>query len=99
MGRTVAYGAFEWDDDKDRANRRKHGLDFRSALLAFLDDHRVVAQDELHSEQEERLFCIGLVDDKVATVRFTYRHGRVRIIGAGYWRKGKELYEKQRARR
>jgi uncharacterized DUF497 family protein len=99
MGKTVRYGSFEWDDEKDRGNRRKHGLEFETAVLAFGDHHRVIAADELHSGEEERLFCIGLVNNKVATVRFTYRHGRIRIIGAGYWRKGRELYEKQRTRR
>jgi hypothetical protein len=29
------------------------------------------------------------------TVRFTWRAGRIRIIGAGYWRKGKKIYEQQ----
>jgi len=31
----------------------------------------------------------------VLTVRFTYRNNRIRIIGAGFWRKGKDIYEKQ----
>jgi hypothetical protein len=29
------------------------------------------------------------------TVRFTYREARIRIFGAGYWRKGKRIYEQQ----
>jgi len=29
------------------------------------------------------------------TVRFTYRHDMIRIIGAGYWRKGKAIYEQE----
>jgi hypothetical protein len=28
-------------------------------------------------------------------VRFTYRRGLIRIIGAGYWRKGKQIYERE----
>lgn len=40
-----------------------------------------------------RLFCVGMVDGRVMTVRFTYREGRIRIIGAGYWRKGRRAYE------
>ena len=32
--------------------------------------------------------------DGIIAVRFTYRKNRIRIIGAGYWRKGKEIYEK-----
>ncbi|MGB7075744.1 MAG: BrnT family toxin [Xanthobacteraceae bacterium] len=48
-----------------------------------------------HSRTERRYFCFGSVDGAVMTVRFTYRKGRIRIFGAGYWRKGKEIYEKQ----
>ena len=29
----------------------------------------------------------------ILTVRFTYRNQRIRIIGAGYWRRGKKIYE------
>jgi hypothetical protein len=29
------------------------------------------------------------------TVRFTYGKSKIRIIGAGYWRKGKKIYEKE----
>ena len=29
------------------------------------------------------------------TVRFTYREGVIRIFGAGYWRKGKQIYERK----
>ena len=42
---------------------------------------------------EERLFCLGRVRGKVLTVRFTYREGRIRIYGAGYWRKGRYHYD------
>ena len=35
------------------------------------------------------------VDGRIITVRFVYRERKIRIIGAGYWRKGKEYYEKE----
>ena len=28
------------------------------------------------------------------TVRFTWRSRKIRIFGAGFWRKGKTIYEK-----
>jgi hypothetical protein len=31
----------------------------------------------------------------ILTVRFTYRREVIRIIGAGYWRKGREIYERE----
>jgi uncharacterized DUF497 family protein len=86
---------FEWDPEKDLENQRKHGVAFADAQLAFLDPHRVVAVDETHSEGETRYFCMGRVGDAVLTVRFTYREEVIRIFGAGYWRKGKRIYEQE----
>ena len=86
---------FEWDDDKDRLNQRKHGVSFALAQFAFADPDRVIAQDTSHSAEEKRLYCIGKVKNGILTVRFTYRNQVIRIFGAGYWRKGKKLYEEQ----
>jgi uncharacterized protein len=61
----------------------------------FLDPRRVIAEDLEHSSAERRYFCFGMVGGGVMTVRFTYRGGRIRIFGAGYWRKGKRIYEQQ----
>lgn len=87
--------SFEWDDAKDRANRAKHGVSFRLAQAAVFDRRRVIAEDLDHSGAERRYFCFGIVAGGVVTVRFTYRGGRIRIFGAGYWRKGKRIYEQQ----
>jgi uncharacterized DUF497 family protein len=88
-----AVATFEWDPAKDVANRRKHGVSFADAQLAFLDPRRVIARDVVHSVTEERHYCIGCVARRIMTVRFTWREGVIRIIGAGYWRAGRELYE------
>ena len=87
--------SFEWDAVKDRLNRAKHGVSFAGAQRAFFDPRRVIAQDLGHSGMEPRYFCFGLVDGGVMTVRFTWRAGQIRIFGAGYWRKGKKIYEQQ----
>lgn len=84
---------FEWDEAKDAENRKKHGVSFFLAQYAFADPHRVIAEDLAHSETEERFFCFGEVNGGILTVRFTYRGGVIRIYGAGYWRKGKTIYE------
>lgn len=86
---------FEWDFDKDVENQQKHGVSFSLAQEAFLDPKRVIARDLAHSESEERFYCFGLVGGGVLTVRFTYRKYVIRIIGAGYWRKGKRIYEQE----
>ena len=91
----MANTRFDWDSDKDSENQRKHGVSFSRAQFAFADSQRVVARDVTHSQTEERFYCFGEVDGGVLTVRFTYRASIIRIIGAGYWRKGKTIYERE----
>jgi len=86
---------FEWDPAKDRLNQRKHGVSFALAQLAFLDKNRVILEDLEHSDDEKRYYCLGKIAEGVLTVRFTYRKKQIRIIGAGYWRKGKQIYERE----
>ena len=85
---------FEWDENKNAENQEKHGVAFSLAQYAFADQHRVIAEDLAHSESEKRYFCFGDVDGGILTVRFTYRDSVIRIFGAGYWRKGKAIYER-----
>lgn len=86
---------FEWDLQKDFENIKKHGISFKVAQYAFLDKHRIIAQDLEHSATEPRYFCFGKIDTDIVTVRFTYRNHKIRLFGAGYWRKGKKIYEKE----
>ena len=85
---------FEWDARKDAENQEKHGVPFVMAQEAFFDPCRVVARDLAHSGTEDRFYCMGHTGGGILTVRFTFRGHAIRIIGAGYWRKGKRLYEK-----
>jgi uncharacterized DUF497 family protein len=94
MNEWDAEGVFIWDLEKERLNIVKHGVSFRTAMLAFLDPGRKIYFDRMHSGEEARFFCYGKVEGRVLTVRFTYRDGRIRIIGVGYWRKGDRFYEK-----
>ena len=91
----MAKTNFEWDDKKDLDNQEKHGVAFSQAQYAFADPMRVIAEDISHSYKEKRYYCFGKVDEGILTVRFTYRSSIIRIIGAGYWRKGKRIYEKE----
>ena len=86
---------FEWDNEKDRSNQRKHGISFSLAQFAFLDERRVILEDLDHSNDENRYYCLGKVGGGIMTVRFTYRDTKIRILGAGYWRKGKQIYERE----
>jgi uncharacterized DUF497 family protein len=91
----MAKARFEWDPKKDAENQSKHGVSFAAAQLAFVDPLRVIAEDLSHGSTEKRHYCFGLVGEGIMTVRFTYREGAIRIIGAGYWRKGKRIYERE----
>jgi uncharacterized DUF497 family protein len=86
---------FEWDEGKNNLNKKKHKVSFQTAQLAFFDPDRVVAEDLDHSQSERRYYCFGKVLDGILTVRFTFRDNKIRIIGAGYWRKGKVAYEEK----
>ena len=86
---------FDWDSRKEAANQTKHGVSFGLAQRAFFDPRRIVLTDEKHDSVEQRFYCIGKIDEGILTVRFTYRGNVIRIFGAGYWRKGKHIYEKQ----
>ena len=87
--------SFEWDEDKNRLNQQKQDVSFELAQYAFFDPKRVIIQYLAHSQEENRFYCIGQINEEIITVRFTYREGKVRIFGAGYWRKGRKLYEQQ----
>jgi uncharacterized protein len=87
--------SFGWDQEKNLDNQHKHGVSLHEAQYAFLDKKRVIAEDLDHSQEEQGYYCFGLnlEETGILTIRFTYRSGRIRIIGAGYWRKGKKIYE------
>jgi len=88
--------SFEWDEAKDTINFKKHGVSFFEAQDAFLDSRRVIAEDRGHSQKEKRYYCFGKVNNGILTVRFMYRNNIIRIIGAGYWRKGRKVYEQEK---
>lgn len=82
---------FEWDDAKELANRRKHGVDFRTAARIFLDPY-VIEFDDRDAAGELRFNAIGLVDGRMLFVTYTTRGDVVRIISA----RGAEPHEKRK---
>jgi uncharacterized protein len=91
----VSAFSFEWDEDKNRENILKHGIPFEKAQDVFFDPQRKIALDLDHSSRDEkRYYCFGKIENRIVTVRFTLRGGKIRIFGAGFWRKGKKEYEK-----
>jgi len=86
---------FEWDNDKNQLNIEKHGISFEIAKEAFNDPVRLILADADHSQSEERYFCVGKVGEMILTVRFVIRDGKIRIFGAGHWRKERKYYEQK----
>jgi len=86
---------FEWDEEKNMANQRKHGVSFEEAQDAFFDERRMILADLKHSSVEKRWFCVGKTQMGIMTVRFTMRNDVIRIFGAGYWRQGRRRYEEK----
>lgn len=78
---------FSWDTDKEKLNRRKHGVTFFEACHVFADRNILTAYDEEHSMSEDRWVSIGQISDgKILVVVHTYAVTRkkefVRIISA-----------------
>ncbi len=72
---------FEWDDEKNRLNYTKLGINFETACLVFNDEHRIEIYDTEHSVLEDRYNTIGLVGD-VLFVVYTERKDHIRLISA-----------------
>ena len=68
---------FEWDEMKNQLNRKKHGIDFETAMLVFNDLQRIEIYDEEHSITEDRYNTIGLVEN-VLFVVYTERKDNIR---------------------
>lgn len=72
---------FEWDEDKNQLNLKKHGIDFETAMLVFNDLQRIEIYDVEHSINEDRYNTIGMVND-VLFVVYTERKENIRLISA-----------------
>ena len=76
---------FEWDERKNKANQRKHGVSFEEAQTVFLDEGARLIPDPDHSEGEDKFVLIGLsLKLRVLVVCHCYREGEklIRIISA-----------------
>ena len=56
----VADLRFEWDERKNKSNRRKHGVSFEEAQTAFSDEHGLLIDDPAHSDDEDRFVMLGM---------------------------------------
>ena len=72
---------FEWDEEKNQINFKKHGIDFETAILVFNDLDRIEIYDISHSVEEDRHNTIGRVNE-VLFVVYTERKDNIRLISA-----------------
>ncbi len=77
--------SFEWDDNKDKLNQKKHGITFEEASSVFYDENAIMFDDPEHSEDEERFVLLGMSEAaNVCMVCHCYRKSDsvIRIISA-----------------
>lgn len=76
---------FEWDENKNEINKKKHKISFEEAQTVFYDEEALVIDDPEHSEQEERFIILGLSKKaNLLVVCHCYRESEtvIRIISA-----------------
>ena len=76
---------FEWDDNKNKLNIRKHKISFEEASTVFLDEEALLIEDPDHSEAEDRFLILGCATSlKLLVVCHCYRNEdkMIRIISA-----------------
>ena len=76
---------FEWDENKNAINKRKHKISFEEAQTVFYDDEALVIDDPEYSGQEERFIILGMsAKANLLVVCHCYRQSEtvIRIISA-----------------
>lgn len=90
---------FEWDENKNLINQRKHGVSFEEVKTVFEDTCAILFDDPDHSEYEERFLIIGMTAAKgICIVSHCYRGADeiIRIISARKATKSeRRVYEDQ----
>ena len=78
---TIIYQDYEWDREKAKINKIKHGISFKTATAVFDDPNRLDLPDDEHSFDELRRKVIGMVDN-ILFVIYTERSNKIRLISA-----------------
>jgi len=73
--------SFEWDEEKAKANFKKHRVSFDEATTIFIDPLSITIYDPDHSVDEQRHIDIGISDKgRLLVVVYTERGSNIRII-------------------
>ena len=77
--------SFDWDDNKNILNQKKHGVSFEEAQTVFFDEEALLRDDPDHSLDEDRFIIMGMsITTRLLTVCHCYRESDsvIRIISA-----------------
>jgi len=99
MGGGEENTVFEWDDGNARKNWLRHRVSQTECEQVFFNRPLVVAQDEVHSDEEIRFYALGQTDaGRLLFIVYTLRGERVRVISArDMTRREQKEYEIARA--
>jgi uncharacterized DUF497 family protein len=82
---------FEFDQNKSKANKIKHGIDFIEAQKLWLDENRSLIQSKY--TEEPRFLLIAKIKNHIGVAVFTFRNESIRIISVRKARENeKEIY-------
>lgn len=90
---------FEWDEQKNAANRRKHGVSFEEAMSVFSDERALLIDDPEHSDEEDRFILLGISNNlRMLVVCHCYRatDDLIRIISARKATRGEQRQYSER---
>lgn len=81
---------FEWDPEKNKANRIKHGISFERAIAIWESVHLEVEDIARSEEGEARSATIGWIDGKLYVAVWTQREDKIRLISVRRARRNEE---------
>jgi uncharacterized protein len=90
---------FEWDKNKNAANKKKHNISFEEARTVFYDENAILFFDEEHSDEEERYILLGYSENmKILVVCHFYIQNKevIRIYSARKATKNERRYYYER---
>ena len=73
---------FEWDENKNKSNQEKHGIDFNDAKDVFEDESNIISEDLRKNYGETRWKIVGKIYGSIISVVYTIRDKVTRIISA-----------------
>ncbi len=82
---------FEYDAQKSKANKNKHGLDFEQAK-ALWDDYFAIELQSKQIQGEDRFLLLGKIKHEHYTAIITYRDSNIRIISIRSSRKNEVVF-------